>query len=282
MEEDFNRITRALTFIQDNQLRQPTLAEVADHVALSSFHFQRLFTKWAGISPKKYLQFLTLNEAKRHLLHQKQLLDATMDVGLSGTGRLHDLFVRLEGMTPAEYKTGGKGLVVDYAFRTSYYGNYLVAASRRGICFLGFQSTVEKGLEELMEYLPSATFRARNTVWFDQIGDWIDRSNEPLEPIPITLRGTPFQLKIWEALLAIPAGEVTSYGQIAGCAGRPEAVRAVGTSIGKNPVAFLIPCHRVIRANGEWSNYRWGKLRKIAMLERERIDAMKEHLKFEA
>jgi len=240
---------------------------VAENVYLSPFHFQRMFTEWAGVSPKKFTQYLSVEYAKS-LLKDKQasLFDTALETGLSGTGRLHDLFMKIEGMTPGEYKNGGEALSINYSFAESPFGPLILAATPKGLCYLAFEEDREQAFRHLQEQFPNARFQQildmiqQNALYFFT-QDW-----STLEQVKLHLKGTPFQLKVWEALLQIPMGELSSYGQVAAAAHAERAYQAVGTAVGNNPVAFLIPCHRVIRSNGEFGEYHWGSTRKMAMI----------------
>ena len=264
---NYERIARAIEFISQNFKSQPNLDEVAEKVHLSPYHFQRLFTDWAGVSPKKFLQYISLEYAKK-MLKEKQatLFDAASETGLSGTSRLHDLFITIEGMTPGEFKNGGENLSINYSFAESPFGNILVASTKKGICFMSFADDDEGSLFRLQNQFPNAKFR--------QVVDMIQQSAlyifrhdwTKLKEVKLHLKGTEFQLKVWEALLKIPMGQVSTYGKIAEKIEKPSASRAVGTAIGSNPVAFLIPCHRVIQSTGTLGSYMWGPTRKAAIL----------------
>jgi len=264
---NYNRIAEAIEYIKKNFKDQPSLDEVAEKVHLSPFHFQRIFTEWAGTSPKKFLQYISVEHAKK-LLSTKQatLFDVSHETGLSGTSRLHDLFINIEGMTPAEYKNGGKELSIHYSFAESPFGNLIVASTGKGICFMAFNDDEQTAFEELKNKFPHATFSRKldmiqqNALFIFQ-NDW-----RKLNKIKLHLKGTDFQLKVWEALLKIPMGRLSTYGAIAGEIGNPNASRAVGTAIGSNPVAFLIPCHRVIQSTGIFGGYMWGATRKTAII----------------
>jgi AraC family transcriptional regulator of adaptative response/methylated-DNA-[protein]-cysteine methyltransferase len=263
----YKRIAEAIEYIQVNFKEQPNLDEVAKKVHLSPFHFQRLFSEWAGTSPKKFLQYTTLEYAKSLLKeNQATLFDAAYEAGLSGTGRLHDLFINIEGMTPAEYKNGGKNLDINYSFAESPFGNILVASTQKGICYMAFADNEPLAFETLQIHFPNAKFRQmvdfiqQNALHiFSQ--DWTE-----LKQIKLHLKGTDFQLKVWQTLLKVPMGQLTTYGAIAGKIENPNASRAVGTAIGSNPVAFLIPCHRVIQSSGVTGGYMWGTTRKTAII----------------
>ena len=264
---NYHRIEEAINYIKLNFKQQPDLDEVAEKVNLSPFHFQRMFTDWAGISPKKFLQFLTLDHARGILKNrQATLFDAAFETGLSGTGRLHDLFINIEGMTPAEYKNGGKSLQINYSFAESPFGNIIVASTPKGICYLAFADDREDAVKLLQAQFPNARYMqmvdtAQQEALFIFRHDW-----SQLSQIKLHLKGTHFQLKVWEALLNIPQGGLTTYSSIAKAIDHPSANRAVGSAVGDNPVAFLIPCHRVIKSTGESGQYHWGAARKSAMI----------------
>lgn len=264
---DFERIAEAIEYIKINFKSQPDLAKVAEKIHLSPFHFQRLFTDWAGVSPKKFLQYISVEHAK-NILKEKQatLFDAAFETGLSGTGRLHDLFIKIEGMTPGEFKNGGESLLINYSYAESPFGNILVASTAKGICYMAFADDEQKALLDLHTHFPRAQFRQmvdmiqQNALYiFTQ--DW-----SKLHQVKLHLKGTDFQLKVWETLLKVPMGQLTTYGTIAQKIEKPESSRAVGTAIGNNPVAFLIPCHRVIQSTGTIGGYMWGPTRKTAMI----------------
>ncbi|HET8737263.1 MAG TPA: methylated-DNA--[protein]-cysteine S-methyltransferase [Pricia sp.] len=264
---NYNRIAEAIEYIKNNFKEQPNLDEVAQKVNLSPFHFQRLFSEWAGTTPKKFLQYISLGHAKKLLKDQQAtLFDTAFETGLSGTGRLHDLFINIEGMTPAEYKKGGKNLSVKYSFAESPFGNLIVASTPKGVCYMAFNDDETNALNDLKQKFPNATFERKldviqqNALFIFQ-NDW-----SKLSEIKLHLRGTDFQLKVWETLLKIPSGQLSTYGHIAGQIGNPNASRAVGTAIGNNPVAFLIPCHRVIQSTGKIGGYMWGNTRKTAII----------------
>jgi AraC family transcriptional regulator of adaptative response/methylated-DNA-[protein]-cysteine methyltransferase len=264
---NYNRIADAIAYIKDNFKTQPNLDEVARKIHLSTAHFQRLFTEWAGTSPKRFLQYISLEHAKKILRDQQATLsDTAFETGLSGTGRLHDLFVSIEGMTPAEYRDGGKNLHINYSFAESPFGALIVASTPKGICCMAFEDDEQKALNDLKAKFPNAVFRRKldllqqNALFIFQ-NDW-----SRLKEIKLHLKGTDFQLKVWESLLKIPMGKLATYAGIAAQSGNPNAHRAVGTAIGNNPVAFLIPCHRVIRASGNFGGYMWGSVRKTAII----------------
>jgi len=259
---DYKIVAEAIRFIESHQRSQPTLADVAASVNLSEYHFQRLFTRWVGISPKRFLQFLTKENAKR-LLAESSLLDAAYQSGLSSAGRLHDLFVQTEALTPGEIKAKGAGLKIRYGSHPTPFGQALIATTERGICRLAFDT--EKALATLKADFGNATL-ILDADHTQNLIEKIFSSSSDGTPLTLDLRGTNFQIQVWEALLRIPAGEVTTYQNIASAIGSPKATRAVGTAIGKNPVPLLIPCHRVIRATGEFGQYAFGSTRKKAIL----------------
>jgi len=266
---DYLRIEKAISFLQLNYTRQPDLQEVARCVHLSEYHFQRLFTRWAGISPKRFLQYLTLEHAKRALRESRSVLDATFDAGLSSPGRLHDLFVTVEAMTPGEFKQSGEGLIIKYGFHSTLFGECLLAVTERGICGLSFVPEGRRGqvLKELRERWTGATLREASGTTQPVVDRLFARSAKKRRaPLQLLLKGTNFQIKVWEALIRIPEGSVVSYEDLARSIGSPRASRAVGSAVGKNPVAYIIPCHRVIRREGIIGNYHWGQERKKALL----------------
>ncbi|AEM69230.1 transcriptional regulator, AraC family [Allomuricauda ruestringensis DSM 13258] len=266
-EFNYNRVAKAIEFIRSNFQEQPSLNEIAESIHLSPYHFQRLFTEWAGVSPKKFMQYISVEYAKK-LLKERQLtlLEAAMETGFSGTGRLHDLFVSIEGMTPGEYKNGGESLEINYSFAESPFGKLIVASTSKGICHMSFIDDDQTAFDDLKSRFPNAIYR-QFLDKYQQDGlsifqnDWSKQ-----EQIKLHLNGTPFQLKVWETLLKIPSGSLSVYGSIAQKIERPKATRAVGSAIGKNPVAFLIPCHRVIQSSGKIGGYMWGNTRKSAII----------------
>ncbi|WP_339863665.1 methylated-DNA--[protein]-cysteine S-methyltransferase [uncultured Algoriphagus sp.] len=264
---NFHRIAEAIAYIQANFKSQPSLEEIAEQVHLSPFHFQRMFSEWAGVSPKKFMQFLSVEYAKQ-LLKGKEatLFEAAQETGLSSTGRLHDLFVKIEGMTPGEFKNGGENLQINYSFAESPFGEIIVASTSKGICHLAFFSDQEEGESTMKARFPNANYhqlvdKIQQEALYIFQHDW-----NKLNQIKLHLHGTPFQLKVWDALLKIPMGNLTTYGSIAEEIEKPKASRAIGTAIGSNPVAFLIPCHRVIQSSGKIGGYMWGNTRKSAII----------------
>lgn len=266
-EINFARVADAIEYITQNYQEQPSLFDVAEEVNVSIYHFQRLFTEWAGVSPKKFLQYVSVNRAKRILKEgQGSLFDAAFETGLSGTGRLHELFIHIEGMTPGEYKVGGKGLSINYCFTRTLFGEMLVASTSKGVCCMTFCDDREQALAELGHHFPFATFEKRPDEFQERALAVFSMNWTNLNEVKLHLRGTEFQLKVWEALLKIPLGTLTTYGDIANYLDSPNSSRAVGTAIGDNPVAFLIPCHRVIRSTGTLGGYHWGLTRKTAII----------------
>ncbi|MEG3940824.1 methylated-DNA--[protein]-cysteine S-methyltransferase [Microcoleus sp. S36b_A3] len=267
--EDYHRIARAIAFMRQHHLNQPNLATVAQHIGLSEYHFQRLFTQWAGISPKRFLQYLTVEYAKSKITQTKSLLDLTLDVRLSSPGRLHDLFVNLEAMSPGEFKAGGAGLQIRYGIHDTPFGTSLIATTARGICNLYFLDTAD---EQTAEKTLRLTWKNAEIIRDEQatqsLRDLIFNSETFSEQKPLTLlvKGTNFQIQVWRALLQLPFGAIATYQTIAQMVARPTAARAVGNAIGKNPIGYLIPCHRVIRESGEVGGYGWGVERKTVML----------------
>ncbi len=264
-------VERAIRFLENNRHRQPALADIAAHVGLSEFHLQRLFSAWAGVSPKQYLQYLTRENAKQRL-RTETVFNAALSVGLSGPGRLHDLMLAGEGMTPGEYKFGGQGLAIRYGIHDSPFGACLLASTERGICKLAFfDATEECALleNELCAEWPAASIARDDTATAKLLPLVFPIAGKRNQPLKLLLRGSPFQLKVWAALLAIPAGSICTYRQVADLVESPASVRAVASAIAKNSIGYLIPCHRVIRSGGDFSNYRWGSTRKKAMIARE-------------
>ena len=262
---NYARIAEAIEYIRTNFKSQPELDDVARKICLSPAHFQRLFTDWAGVSPKKFLQFISIEYAKK-VLNESALSDVAYETGLSGTSRLYDLFVNIEGMTPGEYKNGGENLSINYSFAESPFGGIIVASTHKGICHIAFADDQMIAFNILRGKFPNARYHQKVDViqqraMFIFTQDW-----DKLDEIKLHLKGTAFQLKVWKTLLEIPQGKLTTYGNIASKLNNPNASRAVGTAIGDNPVAFLIPCHRVIRSSGDLGGYHWGLTRKAAII----------------
>ena len=267
LSEDYGRIEKAILFLDRHFPARPSLEEAARSVDLSSYHFQRLFKRWAGISPKRFLQYLTLDYAKRALEESANVLDAAYAAGLSSPSRLHDLFVAAEAVTPGEFRKKGAGVRIRYGFHPSPFGECLLARTDRGICALFFvlRGDRQGTLEDLRRRWPAADL-AEDSEATKPLLKQIFFGNGRKSKVPLDLRGTNFQLKVWQALLEIPLGAVVPYEKIAARVGKPGATRAVGTAVGQNPIAFIIPCHRVIRKVGAIGNYHGGVTRKRAML----------------
>lgn len=269
---DYQRVARAIAYLRLHAGAQPGLTAVARHVHLSEFHFQRLFQRWAGVSPKRFLQNLTLERAKARTAHSGSLLEASAGAGLSGPGRLHDLFVTLEAMSPGEYKSGGAGLEIAFGVHESPFGWAVIACTARGICALRFaERPSERAAEDLLREEWTKARIKLDRVRVRELGARIfDPLSAPAKkPLALLVKGTNFQLQVWRALLQLPLGALATYGEIAGRIRQPAAARAVGAAVGANPIAFLIPCHRVIRESGQLGGYRWGETRKAAILGRE-------------
>ncbi|ENX17127.1 hypothetical protein F895_01062 [Acinetobacter sp. CIP 64.2] len=266
-QRNYERIAQAIQYIQQNFQQQPQLDEVAAHIHLSPAHFQRLFTEWVGTSPKKFLQYMSVEYAKQ-ILKQEQgsIFDATFATGLSSTSRLHDLFIQIEGMTPAEYKHGGQSLTIHYQFAETLFGEVLIASTHKGICALSFVDNRADALQQLKSQFPQAQFIEQIDALQQSALALFQKAPRQLADIKLHLKGSEFQLKVWQSLLKIPMGQLSTYGQLAKAIDHPKAARAVGTAIGSNPVAFLIPCHRVIQSTGAFGGYEWGTLRKTALI----------------
>jgi len=265
---DYQRIQQAIEYLVENFKQQPELKEVASHVHLSPHHFQRLFTEWAGVSPKKFLQFLTVDYLKQRIQDSQNVAELANMAGLSSPSRVHDLFVNIEGVTPATFKNKGVGLVIHYGYHDTPFGNCFLAATDKGICGITFLQGANQ-LEEFALFAKKwsfATLIKDTTVTQPYIDQIFNAREAKKQEIQVLVQGTPFQIKVWEALLQIPAGKVTTYQYIAESIDKPKAVRAVGTAIGKNPIGYLIPCHRVIRKEGKLGHYRWGSGRKKAII----------------
>ncbi|WP_308600976.1 methylated-DNA--[protein]-cysteine S-methyltransferase [uncultured Dysgonomonas sp.] len=264
---DFNRIKKAIEYISENYKYQPSLDKISEHIHLSPFHFQRLFKEWAGVSPKRFLQYISIQHAKQILREtQATLFDTAFEVGLSGTSRLHDLFINIEGMTPAEYKNEGSYLTINYSFALSPFGEIIVASTPKGICHMSFAEDHEEAIKNLISIFPKANYQnsadgiQKNAIRIFNL-DW-----ESLDKIKLHIKGSDFQLKVWQALLNIPMGQLSSYQNIANLIKSPKASRAVGNAVGQNPVAYLIPCHRIIQSTGALGDYHWGHIRKTSMI----------------
>lgn len=269
MDSDFERINTALDYLEKHAKSQPGLDAVAEHIHLSPFHFQRLFKRWVGISPKRFLQYLTINNAKDVLSQSRSVLDAAYDSGLSSPGRLHDLFVNLDAVTPGEFSARGEGVAIRYGRHDSPFGKCLLAVTERGVCGLTFHDddACREGLDDLARRWSRADITEKPSATrpvFENI--FVDPNTPRRFQLTLLVKGTNFQIKVWEALTRLAPGQLVAYGDIARYIGHPKAVRAVGTAVGNNPVAWLIPCHRVISSAGTLGNYRWGPVRKKAMI----------------
>lgn len=277
--DDYYRIEKAIRFVEANYRDQPDLEAMAASVHLSKYHFQRLFRRWAGISPNQFMQFLTLGHAKKLLAESRSVLDATYESGLSGPGRLHDLFVTFEAFTPGEYKSRGAGLKIEYGVHPSPFGNCLLAVTPRGICYLGFveKPSNRKIEQQLRAAWPNAEIKPNATLTAPLVEQIFGlKPPDEARPFNLLVRGTNFQINVWKALVTIPRGRVLSYRDVAACLGKPSAHRAVASAVALNPVSFLIPCHRVITATGDFGRYHWGETRKKAILgwEAARVEAI--------
>jgi AraC family transcriptional regulator of adaptative response/methylated-DNA-[protein]-cysteine methyltransferase len=265
---NYQRIEQAIKYLEDNFKRQPELDEVAEKVHLSPFHFQRIFTEWAGISPKRFLQFLTVDYLKDKLQESKNIVEAAEAAGLSGQSRVYDLFTTLEAVTPAAYKMSGSGVRIDYGFHLTPFGMALIGVTERGICWLSFLGSDEDqrlSLEEMKSYWHNSVFHEDREI-SKAFADQIFHNNPENKKLHLFVKGTNFQIKVWEALLKVPTGQVTTYQDIARSIENPNAVQAVGSAVGSNHIAYLIPCHRVIRKDGILGQYRWSSTRKKTII----------------
>jgi len=264
-DRTYQRMADAIRYLLKHAADQPRLADVAAAVHLSEYHLQRLFTQWTGVSPKRFLQQLTVEAAKTGLATGLPLQTLAGDLGLSGSSRLHDLFVTLEAMTPGEYRQGGAGLAIRWSWGPSRFGPLLAASTPRGLCALQFAPDAASALACLQARWPHAILQAASDG-HQSLREQLFEPLSPAAPLSLHLQGSNFQIQVWRALLSLPYGSVASYGQLAQQLGKPGAARAVGNAVGANPVAWLIPCHRVIRAGGMCGGYRWGETRKLALL----------------
>ncbi|MBT1708081.1 methylated-DNA--[protein]-cysteine S-methyltransferase [Fulvivirgaceae bacterium PWU5] len=271
-EDDINyrRIEQAIRYLEEHFKRQPELSEVADEVSISPFHFQRLFTEWAGISPKRFLQFLTIDFLKDRLQASRNLMEAAESAGLSSQSRVYDLFTTLEAVTPQEYKQHGAGIHIEYGFHETPFGLCLLGVTARGICWMSFlqaDEDVTQALHAMKEHWHNSVFHQDQELTQAFIGQIFPAKDQPQQKkLHVFVKGTNFQIKVWEALLRIPEGHVTTYQQIASSIENARALQAVGSAVGSNHVAYLIPCHRVIRKDGILGEYRWEPTRKKSML----------------
>ncbi len=267
--DDYNRVSSVIAALSENWRDQPSLETLADAVHLSPEHLQRLFTRWAGLSPKAFLQALTLNHARHMLQNSASILETSLEVGLSGPSRLHDLFITHEGMSPGAWKNKGEGLTIFYGFHPSPFGLALVMATEHGMCGLAFADPGQEqtALQDMRQRWPNAAYlenSARTAPFAAHV--FGDARLRPGQPLRITFIGTDFEIRVWETLLKIPVGQATTYGDIAAHIGKPQAARAVGAAVGKNPISFVVPCHRVIGKSGALTGYHWGLTRKKAIL----------------
>lgn len=270
MSTNYYRIEKAIQFLVENFKQQPSLEEVAYHVHVSPHHFQRIFSEWAGISPKKFVQYISIEHAKIMLQESRSLSEVSDETGLSGTGRLHDLFVTVEAMTPGEYKNGGVNLNISYSTSSTPYGDVFIASTKKGVCMITFieKNSENNELIRLKEVFPNAEFVEKKESVHKDVASCLS-GVDGFGPLKLHVKGTPFQIKVWRALLQIPFGTVTTYSALADRIENPKASRAVGSAVGKNPIAYIIPCHRVITSSGIIGNYRWGSSRKKALIGRE-------------
>ena len=273
--DDYGRIEKIIRYLNEHYHQQPDLRTLAKVARLSEFHLHRLFTRWSGVTPKAFLQYLTAKHAKALLLQSRSVLDASLESGLSGPGRLHDLLITVDGVTPGEFKARGEGMSISYGFHPAPFGICLIGITNRGICHLAFLNPGEEpsALRELLSAWPKAEIRHNNRATARVAETVLSRSRDATgkkAKVPLLVVGTRFQLKVWEAVLRIPPGSVLSYKNIGQALGSPGSSRAVGTALANNPIAYLIPCHRVIRETGIIGDYRWGTIRKQAMLAWER------------
>lgn len=272
-DSDYKTVERSIRYLEENFRSQPSLEDLSSHAGMSTFHFQKVFTRWAGVSPKRFLQFLTVEHAKGLLRNSEPVLAAAFASGLSGPARLHDLFVHTEGVTPGEYKNQGLSLEITYGFHNTPFGTALLGNTERGLCHLVFLASEEtSGREAALGALeaewPGATLREERQQAEDVAVRifYPTKDGPPPAPLSLYLKGTNYQIKVWNALLRVPAGSLTTYGRLANFMGAPKSARAVGSAVARNHIAYLIPCHRVIREMGDFGQYRWGTQRKRAML----------------
>ena len=264
----YERVAQAIEFLRQNRHDQPELHDLAAHIGLSESHIQRLFSRWVGISPKRFLQYLTVEHVKRCMDETEDVLSLAIESGLSSPGRLHDLFVTMEGMTPGEFKRAAKGLEIRYGIGPTPFGPALIANTSRGICHLSFvaQQRAAEVIDGLHQAWPGASFVADTSSSAELLGNIFEPPGDGRRPgLSLWVSGSNFQIQVWRALLRVPFGGMLSYRQLAELIGRPSAARAVGTAVGANRIAYLIPCHRVLRGNGEFGEYHWGSTRKAAI-----------------
>ncbi|MCB8994181.1 MAG: methylated-DNA--[protein]-cysteine S-methyltransferase [Bacteroidales bacterium] len=266
---NFDKIEKAIQYLLENYREQPGLFDLSEEAGFSQAHFQKIFKDWAGVSPKKFLQFISIEHAKKLLKTKQSVFDASHNTGLSGTSRLHDLFITIEGMTPGEYRNGGKGLTISWEIYPSPFGETIIASTEKGICYMAFTEDKARSFENLQGFLPGAEFIRKKEPQHSAALSIFSDDPADIEKIRLHLHASPFQLKVWQALLKIPSGKLTSYSSLAGYLGSEKASRAVGSALAENPVAYLIPCHRVIKSSGLLGEYHWGRIRKAAMLGKE-------------
>ncbi len=266
---DYEMVRRSLAFLTENWRDQPSLEDLAEKSGVSAHHLQRLFTRWAGLSPKAFLQAITIDHAREMLRSSASILDTAYEVGLSGPGRLHDLFVTHESMSPGIYKAKGKGLTIRYGFHECPFGLALVMATGMGLCGLAFadQGGENASLADMMSRWPEADYVEDSSATAPYAGRIFDSGNwSPDQPLRVIFIGSDFEIRVWETLLRIPLGKASTYSDIAAHVGKPTAARAVGTAVGKNPISFVVPCHRVLGKSGGLCGYHWGLTRKRAIL----------------
>lgn len=263
---DYQRIEQAIVFLTGHYREQPDLAAAARVAHLSEFHFQKVFTRWAGISPKRFVQFLTVEHAKQRLAESRAVLDAAFDAGLSGPGRLHDLFVSVEAVTPGEFKSRGAGIHIDYGVHPTRFGPCLLGVTKRGVCWLSFIKQEAEAVAELRAHWSGASFARCPEMTAPVAARAFHDVGASRSSLSLLVMGTNFQLKVWQALLRIPPGTVTTYEALGRKLGAEGASRAIGNAVANNAIGYLIPCHRVIRKSGLVTGYRWGSARKQAIL----------------
>jgi AraC family transcriptional regulator of adaptative response/methylated-DNA-[protein]-cysteine methyltransferase len=266
---DYERVRRIIAYLSERWREQPSLEDIAAHVGLSTTHVHHLFRRWCGLTPKAFLQAITLDNAKALLASSASVLDATYELGLSGPGRLHDLFVTHEAMTPGDYKAGGAGLVMRFGFHPSPFGEAIVVATGRGLAGLGFvdEGDRESALADMKRRWPKAEYREDAAATAPLARRVFSPAQwQPDQPLRVVLIGTDFEVRVWQTLLRIPLGRATTYSDIANRIGKPSACRAVGAAVGKNPISFVVPCHRVLGRSGALTGYHWGLTRKQAIL----------------
>lgn len=271
---NYERVAKAIQYILDNHVKQPKLEEVASHIHVSPFHFHRIFQEWAGTTPKKFLQFISLSQAKK-MIKNFSINETTYALGLSSSSRLHDLFLTIEAMTPGEYKNGGALLKIYYSKQHSPFGPLVIASTHKGICQISFLDGIEDPKEIILSQFPNAACTYHEQPLHKEALQMFYTSYQDRKNINFHIKGSSFQLKVWEALLKIPLGKLTTYGDIAKSIDQSHACRAVGTAIGANPIAYLIPCHRVIQASGILGGYRWNPIRKKVIIGWEGVNSIK-------